>query len=221
MATVGGYAAVTAARLGLSAGILTSHADDFPLELVPPQGLRVKLSIPLQDKNQQGDAAPATARAPVTAHPAVASHVLSGNRVLLVEDEALVAMVMRDMLTEFGFVVVGPFGRPDEATAAARSESFDAAFLDVNLGGEMVYAIADLLTARKIPFAFVTGYGAESIDGRFAEVPVLQKPVERAVLEGVFAVNGACTNGSGAVHQEEGYGPRPDIAPAPRPAQTA
>ena len=74
--------------------------------------------------------------------------------------------------------------------------SIDAAVLDINLDGEMVYSVADLLAARGIPFVFVTGYGAESIDGRFAHVPVLQKPVERQMLEGVFVIDAARANGS-------------------------
>ena len=69
---------------------------------------------------------------------------------------------------------------------AAVHDEFDAAILDVNLGGELVYPVADLLAARKMPFVFVTGYGVESIDGRFAHVPVLKKPIQRQVLQSIF-----------------------------------
>ncbi|MFL4978991.1 MAG: response regulator [Xanthobacteraceae bacterium] len=127
------------------------------------------------------------------------------------EDEALVAMVMRDMLIEFGFTVVGPFSRAIEATAAATDESVDAAVLDINLDGEMVYSLAEMLSARGIPFVFVTGYGSESIDGRFAHVPVLQKPIERQVLEGIFVVNGTSGNGSAIAREAGSYAPPPDI----------
>jgi hypothetical protein len=70
--------------------------------------------------------------------------------------------------------------------AAARDDGVDAAILDVNLGGELIYPVADALAARGVPFVFVTGYGAESIDGRFAHVPILQKPIERHVLQHLF-----------------------------------
>jgi len=184
-----------------------------------PEGLHCALAIPLQERMR---AAPAHVPGKAAkAHAPVKSRLLAGNRMLLVEDEALVAMVMRDMLSELGFDVVGPFSRETDAAVAAREERLDAAVLDINLDGEMAYSIADLLAARGIPFVFVTGYGAESIDGRFAHVPVLQKPVERAVLESAFAVDGGRTNGSGVAHEPESYGPRPGIAPPPRAASTA
>ena len=110
----------------------------------------------------------------------------TGNRVLLVEDEILVAMMMRDILTELGFTVVGPYSRLTEAMVAAVHEEIDAGIIDVNLGGEFVYPVADVLAARKIPFVFVTGYGVESIDRRFGYVPIIKKPVQRQVLQGIF-----------------------------------
>ena len=110
----------------------------------------------------------------------------TGNRVLLVEDEILVAMMMRDILTELGFTVVGPFSRLAEAMVAAVHDEIDAGIIDVNLGGEFVYPVADVLAARKIPFVFVTGYGVESIDGRFGYVPIIKKPVQRQVLQNIF-----------------------------------
>jgi two-component SAPR family response regulator len=110
----------------------------------------------------------------------------TGNRVLLVEDEILVAMMMRDILTELGFTVVGPYSRLAEAMVAAVHEEIDAGIIDVNLGGEFVYPVADVLAARKIPFVFVTGYGVESIDRRFGYVPIIKKPVQRQVLQKIF-----------------------------------
>jgi two-component SAPR family response regulator len=112
--------------------------------------------------------------------------VVAGNRLLLVEDEALTGMMMSDMLTELGFHVVGPFGRVADAIAAVGSEDIHGAVLDVNLDGEMVYPVADAVAARGVPFVFVTGYGAEGIDARFARIPVLQKPVERQMLQKIF-----------------------------------
>ena len=69
---------------------------------------------------------------------------------------------------------------------AAVHDDIDAGIIDVNLGGEFVYPVADVLAARKIPFVFVTGYGVESIDGRFAYVPIIKKPVQRQVLQNIF-----------------------------------
>jgi CheY-like chemotaxis protein len=83
---------------------------------------------------------------------------------------------------------VGPFSRIAEALPVAKSDDLEAAVLDINLNGELVYPVAEALVTRGVPVVFVTGYGAESIDDRFAEVPVLQKPIERQVLESFFAV---------------------------------
>jgi CheY-like chemotaxis protein len=80
-------------------------------------------------------------------------------RVLLVEDEPLVSMMLADMLAAFGHKVDGPYNRFSDAILAAKSNNLQAGILDVNLGGGKTYAVADILAGRKIPFAFVTGYG--------------------------------------------------------------
>lgn len=103
-------------------------------------------------------------------------------RILLVEDEAMIGIMMRELLGEYGMFVVGPCCSLQEALAEVHGE-FDGAFLDLNLSGEFVYPVAARLAERNIPFAFVTGYGGESLDARFAGVPVLQKPVTRESLE--------------------------------------
>jgi hypothetical protein len=84
-------------------------------------------------------------------------------------------------------MVDGPYSRLTDAVAAARNGDIQAGVLDVNLGGDSIYGVADILSARGIPFVFVTGYGADSIDRRFAHVPVLQKPIERQKLQAVLA----------------------------------
>ena len=94
-----------------------------------------------------------------------------------------------DQLAELGLSVVGPCSIVAEAKAVADQGDFEAAILDVNVGGELVYPVADLLSSRGIPFVFVTGYGRESIDRRFADRPVLEKPVERELLEDMFGGN--------------------------------
>jgi hypothetical protein len=69
---------------------------------------------------------------------------------------------------------------------AAQECEIGAAILDVNLGGELVYPVADVLAARGVPFVFATGYGAESIEEQFRHIPVLEKPIEREKIERLF-----------------------------------
>ena len=107
-------------------------------------------------------------------------------RVLVVEDEALVAMMMVGFVEELGFTPCGPFASVNEAAAAVRNGRCDGALLDVNLGGELVYPVADLLSARGVPFVFVTGYNSELVDKRFTNIPILQKPVQIVDLEQAF-----------------------------------
>jgi CheY-like chemotaxis protein len=114
---------------------------------------------------------------------------LRAHRIMVVEDEALIAMVLVDHLQEIGLSAVGPFSRVADALKVG--EELDAAILDVNLGGESVYPVADMLHARGIPFVFMTGYGSASIDPRFAMVPVLQKPIEAKALEDMFVSRNA------------------------------
>jgi len=112
---------------------------------------------------------------------------LRGKRVLVVEDEPIVAMAAEDMIAELGAEVVGSASRLDEAMALASSVDVDFALLDVNLNGERSDAVAGTLRARSIPFAFATGYGEAGVAAAFA-APVLQKPyalrdVERALTQ--------------------------------------
>ena len=108
------------------------------------------------------------------------------SRVLLVEDEALIAMLMEDMLGDYQCEVFATVSRLDEAVAVARSQSFDMAFIDVNLNGVPAYPVADALGERGIPFAFVTGYGAAASDKKYTGVPVLQKPFRGHDLETII-----------------------------------
>lgn len=103
-------------------------------------------------------------------------------RILLVEDEMLVAMLLEDMLIEAGHSIVGPLARVDQAVEAARHEQIDLAILDVNVGGEEIYPVAEALAARDVPFAFATGYGAHGLRAPWQDRPTLQKPFHRSDL---------------------------------------
>ena len=111
-------------------------------------------------------------------------------RILLVEDEMVIALLLEDLLVVLGYEVVGPVGRLREALAMAESEAPDAALLDVNLNGEKVYPVANSLAARNIPFVFLTGYGAAGIPAPYRDRPTLQKPFRRQDLSAVLA--GVC-----------------------------
>jgi CheY-like chemotaxis protein len=154
-----------------------------------PQGLRFTMTIPLGETTAAARP-PGAANGKAEAKPGVRPDrtPISGNRVLLVEDEVLVGIMMRNALSEFGFQVIGPLNSMAEATAAVRNEDFQAAILDVNLKGELIYPLADMIAARGVPFVFVTGYGAESVERRFSDVPILQKPIELDRLQSIFAI---------------------------------
>jgi CheY-like chemotaxis protein len=107
---------------------------------------------------------------------------LKGFRILLVEDEVLVALALEDMLIEMGCEVVGPAHSVSEALKLVDSLEIDGAILDVNLGGQRVYPVADVLAARHIPFVFVTGYGSAGLRDLDRNRPVLQKPYRANLL---------------------------------------
>jgi CheY-like chemotaxis protein len=101
---------------------------------------------------------------------------LDGLRVLLVEDEALIAMLIGDALSDLGCTVVASAGNLADALDKAASVECDLAVLDVNLNGSPAYPIAELLAGRRIPFIFSTGYGASGVPEAFGAAPVLAKP---------------------------------------------
>lgn len=106
----------------------------------------------------------------------------SGRRVLVVEDEVIVAWLLEDMLVDLGCVVIGPAANVKQALTKIEAEAIDVAVLDVNLNGEMSYPIADALAARGVPFVFVTGYDKDRMLDGYQAFPVLQKPFHRAEL---------------------------------------
>ncbi|NEU13873.1 response regulator [Methylobacterium sp. BTF04] len=118
--------------------------------------------------------------------------VLEGCRVLLVEDESLVAMLAEDMLLDLGCEVVVAM-RLDKALAYARTVMFDLAVLDVNLGATSSYPVADLLSTRGIPFLFATGYGTAGLEADYRGVPVMQKPYQRGQMAELLCHLLTCT----------------------------
>jgi DNA-binding response OmpR family regulator len=105
-----------------------------------------------------------------------APQILVGKRILIVEDEMLVALLIEDFLTEIGCHPVGTCGSVQAAMDAVQVGAFDMAILDVNLDGEMVYPVAELLVERQIPFLFLSGYGIEAIPPNHPEWKVCAKP---------------------------------------------
>ena len=111
----------------------------------------------------------------------------SSQRVLVIEDEWLVATLLEDMLAELGHSVVATAGTIDDALAAVDGQRFDLALIDMNLNGKSARGVADRLTERGIPFACTTGYGRSDLDERFRGRPILQKPFELRDLEAIIA----------------------------------
>jgi hypothetical protein len=102
--------------------------------------------------------------------------------VLLVEDEPLIASMMFDLLREVGCRVLGPFNRVAEAAIALRENCIAGAVLDVSLGSELVFPLAELLHLKHIPFAFITGYDESFINEQYDDAVVLSKPIDKTIL---------------------------------------
>ena len=110
---------------------------------------------------------------------------LSGRRVLVVEDETMVAWLLEDMLADLGCAVVGPAAYVNQALAMLDAEALDAAVLDLN--GQKSYPVADALAARGVPFVFSTGYNKDSLPNSYQSFPVLQKPFDQLKLGDTLA----------------------------------
>ena len=106
-------------------------------------------------------------------------------RVLIVEDEIIVALFLEDLLVDFGYEVAGVVGHLDDAMA--HDADYDLAVLDVHINGRAVFDFADRLAARGTPFVFATGYGARGIPDRHAGRPVVQKPFQPHELKGILS----------------------------------
>lgn len=107
---------------------------------------------------------------------------MRGLKVFLVEDEAIIRMTVADMLRAMGHSIAAEAGHMREAMALARSAEFDLAVLDLNVGGQMIFPVADLILTRGLPFIFATGYGQGVSPKRFQDRPALRKPLSSEAL---------------------------------------
>jgi CheY-like chemotaxis protein len=108
-------------------------------------------------------------------------------RVLIVEDDALIAMHLEELLTALGHEVVAQAARIDMALELACKADIDFAVLDINIAGMKSFPVADILHQRGVPFAFATGYGAEGLMDGYRDFPALQKPYGQEDLERTIA----------------------------------
>ncbi len=115
----------------------------------------------------------------------------ASQKILLVEDEYLIRMLLEDMLDDLGYSVVGAAGNVSEASKLASSAECDVAILDVSLDGQEVFPVADILANRGLPFVFVTGYGGAGLPEQYRSRPTLQKPFQldelSKTLNAIFA----------------------------------
>ncbi len=128
---------------------------------------------------------------------------LSNRKVLVVEDEMMIAMLIEDMLDEFGCRLVGPATSVPRALELIGNQSIEVAILDLNLDGKDTYAIADALQRNNVPFIFATGYGSAGLRQEYENRPVLQKPFQQKDLETALADALAGSNGDAALYGNE------------------
>jgi DNA-binding NtrC family response regulator len=102
--------------------------------------------------------------------------------VFIVEDEAMIRMMVVDMLEDLGYTVAAEAGDLDSAVALSATTPFDIAILDVNLNGRIILPVADVISTRGLPMIFATGYGSHGLPEQFRDVPTLQKPFQMDAL---------------------------------------
>ncbi|HYT41973.1 MAG TPA: response regulator [Methylomirabilota bacterium] len=116
-------------------------------------------------------------------------------RLLLVDDEALIALEMEAHLCSLGYSIIGPFARLDKVLKAISTQAFDGAVLDINIRGGLIYPVAEILMERAIPFLLITGYAECSIEEKFRKCPILHKPFTmRSLTQKINIIFGELTN---------------------------
>jgi len=102
---------------------------------------------------------------------------ISGRRILILDDELLIAADTKALVTRLGGIVLGPYARVRAALEAIQTHPVDGAVLDINVAGVQSFVVAEALEARRVPFVFCTGYGRDSVLPRFQHAPVVEKPL--------------------------------------------
>ncbi|MCX7358844.1 MAG: PAS domain S-box protein [Alphaproteobacteria bacterium] len=152
---------------------LRAYGGEVPVTYAE-SGVVCEINLPLPELSHPiGALARETASFSTSATPRAG---IDGKRILIVEDEPLIGMVLTDYLQDAGCEIVGPIQNADRAEQMAGSEAIDAALVDGNLAGRRVDEIVSALRGRRIPFAFVTGYGREALPPGFDDAPIIEKP---------------------------------------------
>ena len=107
---------------------------------------------------------------------------VAGKRILVVEDELMIRLLLQDMLEDLGHTLAGEAGDIEEALTLAKQGEFDVAILDVNLDGQPISPVVDILIERGLPFVFATGYGQRGVPEAYRATPTLQKPFQADAL---------------------------------------
>jgi two-component sensor histidine kinase/DNA-binding response OmpR family regulator len=144
------------------------HLEGLSCELIWPHSPRANLSQP--PKNLTAPTADSRQQA---------------RSILVVEDEPIVGMLTRDLLSQMGYAVMGPLDNIEDALRAGGEADLHCAILDVNLAGMLIFPVAKILAARDIPFIFLTGYDESVIDNEYRCRPILRKPIDSAELEAI------------------------------------
>ena len=152
-----------------------------------PDGLRWHFTLPHPGVTRPAVLPTPAASAPALPRLADPARALAGRRVLVIEDEPLVALELVSILEEAGAEIIGPAATADAAIETIRATRSDAALLDGNLQGSSVESVAETLTSHELPFLFVTGYGREHLPDGFRHIAVIGKPFDRTQLVATVA----------------------------------